>query len=111
MDRRAGTVLDYYLGRDAWSTARPGREGFWESSAGGYRIIGSPIWNFTGYRLGTELQRLVTVYRLPAGQVVWVMNVESDLDAAHEVSRRFPGASLPLAFRFGEISLVEAVLP
>lgn len=111
VDGRAGCVLDYYLGRDAPSTERPGRERFWESSAGGYRIIASPVWNFTPNSFSTELERLLEVYELRGRQVLWVMNVETETDFAAEESRRFPGSSIPLTVRSGEISLFEAVLP
>jgi hypothetical protein len=111
VDRRAGAVLDYYLGRNDRSTERPGREGFRESSAGGYRIFESPIWNFTAASFGGELERFRKVYGLPARAVVWVFNVESRVDFQAEVSRRFPEASLPPSIRSGGISLFAAVLP
>jgi len=111
VDDRAFIVLDYYLGRNSWSTRRPGLQRFWESSVGGYRVIGSWIWNFTGHQLGAELQRLAEVYRLPSHQVVWLINVESEIDPVPEVSRRFPEATFPVLRRFGDTSLIKVVLP
>jgi len=111
VDDRAFTVLEYYLGRNSWSMKRPGLQRFCESSVGGYRLVGSPTWNFTGHRLGVELERLVKVYRLPPHQVVWLINVESEIDPLPGVSEQFPGASFPLLRRFGDTSLVKVVLP
>jgi len=111
VDDRAFTVLDYYLGRNSWSARRPGLQRFWESSVGGYRVIGSWIWNFTGHQLGAELQRLAEVYRLPSHQVVWLINVESEIDPVPEVSGRFPGASFSVLRRFGDTSIIKVALP
>jgi 4-amino-4-deoxy-L-arabinose transferase-like glycosyltransferase len=111
MDLEAGRVIDYYLERKAWTMPGTGLQGLWESSAGGYRIVGSPIWNATEYILGIELQRFVEVYRIPAGQVIWVVHVGPRFDLSSSVSRRFPGAVLKRVSRSDEMSFVEAVLP
>ncbi len=111
MDLETGRILDYYLERKAWTALRTGLQGFWESSAGGYRIVGSPFWNASEYLLGNELQRFVEVYRIPAGQVIWLIHVGSDYNLSSVVSRRFPGAVFRLVSRFDEIAVVEVVLP
>lgn len=111
MDLETGRVLDYYLGRKAWTTPGTGLQDFWESSAGGYRIVGSPFWNATEYVLGNELRRFVEVYRIPAGQVIWVVHLGPGYDLSSAVSRRFPAAVLRRVSRLDEISFVETVLP
>jgi hypothetical protein len=110
MDLETGRILDYYLERKAWTALRTGLQGFWESSAGGYRIVGSPFWNASEYLFGNELQRFVEVYRIPAGQVIWLIHVGSDYNLSSAVSQRFPGAVFRLVSRFDEIAVVEAVL-
>lgn len=109
MDLEAGNILDYYL--EPKARTRTGLQGFWESSAGGYRVVGSQIWNATGYLLGKELQRFVEVYRIPAGQVIWVIHVGPRYDLSSAVSRPFPGAVLQRVSKLDEMSFVEAVLP
>ena len=111
MDLETGRILDYYLERKAWTALRTGLQGFWESSAGGYRIVGSPFWNASEYLLGNELLRFVEVYRIPAGQAIWLIHVGSDYNLSSVVSRRFPGAVFRLVSRFDEIAVVEVVLP
>ena len=111
MDLEAGRILDYYLGRKAWTRPGTGLQDFWESSAGGYRIVGSPIWNATEYVLGNELRRFVEVYRIPAGQVIWVIHVGPGYDLSSAVARRFPGAALRQVSRLDEMSFAEVVLP
>jgi hypothetical protein len=111
MDLETGRILDYYLERKAWTALRTGLQGFWESSAGGYRIVGLPYWNATEYMLGNELQRFVEVYRIPAGQVIWVIHIGPGYDLSSAVSRRFPGMVLRRVSRLDEMSFVEAVLP
>lgn len=111
MDLETGRVLDYYLGRKAWTTPGTGLQDFWESSAGGYRIVGSPFWNATEYVLGNELKRFIEVYRIPAGQVIWVVHLGPGYDLSSAVSRRFPGAVLRRVSKLDELSFVEAALP
>jgi hypothetical protein len=108
MDYETGNVLDYYLEPRAWTGT--GLQGFWESSAGGYRIVGSRTWNATGYILGKELQRFAEVYRIPAAQVIWIVRVGPGEDLSAAVSRRFPAAVLRLVST-RELSFVEARLP
>ena len=111
MDLETGRLLEYYLERKAWTMHGQGLQDFWESSAGGYRIRGTPMWNTTEYLLGNELQRFVDVYRIPAGQAIWVIHVGPGYNLASAVSRRFPGAVIRAASRLDELSFVEAVLP
>ena len=111
VDLETGRLLDYYLGRRAWTALGSGREGFWESPAGGYRIVGTPIWNATEYVLGNELKRLVEAYRLPSGQAIWVIHIGPGYDLSSAVSRPFPGAALRLVSKRDPMSFVEAVLP
>jgi hypothetical protein len=111
MDLETGRVLDYYLGRKTWTTPGTGLQDFWESSAGGYRIVGSPFWNATEYVLGNELKRFVEVYRIPAGHVLWVVHLGPGYDLSSAVSRRFPEAVLRRVSKLDEMSFVEAVLP
>ncbi len=111
MDLETGSILEYYLERKAGSIPRAGLQDFWESSAGGYRIVGAPFWNATEYVLGNELQRFVEVYRIPAGQLIWVIHIGPGYDPSAAVSRRFPGAVLRHVSRRDEMAFVEAVIP
>ena len=111
MDFEAGCILEYYLGQKGGTAPDPRLQDFWVSAAGGYRIVGSPIWNATEYVLGNELKRFVEVYRIPAGQAIWLIHVGPRYDLPSAVSRRFPGAALRRVSRSDEVSFVEAVLP
>jgi hypothetical protein len=111
MDQEAGLVLDYYLERKAWTIPGNGLQGFWEGSAGGYRLVGTRIWNATKYQLGNELQKFVEAYRLPAGQPIWVTHVGPNFDLPPAVSQHFPGAVVRRVSESDEMSFVEAVLP
>jgi hypothetical protein len=106
-DHRTGALLSYYLGKDHFNRLTPGRGGFWESHVGDYRLIGSPIWSFEAETFVPELRRLIEHYRLPAGQVLWVVQVGSAYLPAFELSRQYPAAVLPQTFRLEEISVVE----
>jgi hypothetical protein len=108
-DYETGNVLDYYLEPKAFTGTGP--RGFWESTAGGYRIVGSRNWNATGYVLARELQRFADVYRIPAGQVIWMVRVGSGADLPAAVSRQFPAAVLRRVSRTDELSFVGVVLP
>ncbi len=111
MDLETGRILEYYLAGKAGAMPRIGPQGFWESSAGGYRIVGSPMWNPTEYLLGNELRRFVEGYRIPAGQAIWLIHLGRRFNLSSAVSGQFPGAVFPLVSRRDEISFVEAVLP
>jgi hypothetical protein len=111
MDLEAGRIVTYYLGQKAWTTPGTGLQDFWESSAGGYRVVGSPIWNATPNVLGNELRRFVDTYRVSPGQVIWVIHVGPRYDLSSAVSRKFPAAVFRRVSKREELSFVEAVLP
>ena len=109
-DHRTGTVLAYYLGRAALNTERVGLGQFWESDAGGYCLIDSPRWDPAAEGFGDELERMILVYRLPAGQRLRVARLGSEFDAPAVLSRRLPDAVFPSARKFGDLSIVEVWL-
>jgi hypothetical protein len=110
-DNRTGALLSYYLGKDDFNRLIPGRGRFWESRVGNYRLIGSPIWSFDERTFVPELRRLIQEYRLPTGQVLWVVQIGSEYSPAFELSREYPAAVVPQTFRLEEISAVEMRVP
>ena len=109
-DHQTGTVLSYYLGRDAFNTDRAGLDSFRERNAGGYCLVDSPLWVPGAKGFGDELERMIRVYRLPAGQRLWVVCLGSDYDPAKVVSVRLPSAVFPSSLRFGNLSIIEVWL-
>jgi len=100
-DHRTAAVLTYYFGGYGLSDRRPGLS---------YRIVRSPVWAFDSESFGDEIERMVRVHRLSAGQRFWVIRLGSDPDVGREVSRRFPGASFTSAWTYGDISILEVWL-
>jgi hypothetical protein len=109
-DQRTGTVLSYYLGRDRLDTERRGLERFFESRAGGYCIVESPVWAPDPTAFPDELERMIRVYRLPAGQRLRVARLGFEYSSRSVLSGRFPDAIFPDSRNFGELSIVEVWL-
>jgi hypothetical protein len=110
-DHRTGALLSYYLGKDDVNVVGPGRARFWESRAGAYRLIGSPVWSFDGRALTLELRRLIQVYRLPVGQAVWVVQIGFEYTPASELSRHYSASIVSHGFKLEEVSFVEMRVP
>jgi hypothetical protein len=106
-DHRTGSVLSYYLGRDARNTERAGLEDFRERYTGGYCLVDSPVWAPDPKAFGDELERMIRVYRLPPGQRLRVARLGFEYDSARVLSSRFPDAIFPDSRNFGELSIVE----
>ncbi len=100
-DHRTAAVLTYYFGGYGLRDRRPGLS---------YRIVRSPVWAFDSGSFGDEIERMVRVHRLSAGRRFWVIRLGSDPGVGREVSRRFPGASFPSAWTYGDISILEVWL-
>jgi hypothetical protein len=108
VDDRTAALLEYYLGRKGFSTRRSGPDRFWESTPGNYCIVASPLWDPDAKTFVDEVIRMMSAYRLPAGQRLWVMHLGAPGDPTREFLRRFDGAVI--ADRFGDI-LVFQVWP
>jgi len=104
-DSRMGAALECYLGRDQFDTKRFGPANFWESDAGHYCVIGSPLWDPKPTILADEVERLIHVYRLPPGQPVWAVHLGPVRSPSAELNQRFRGAVLQR--QFGDLSLFE----
>lgn len=104
-DARMGALLGYYLGRGAFSTGRRGLERFWESNAGHYCIVVSRLWDPDARTFVDEIERMIRVYRVPAGQPFWVTHLGLPAEPTRELFRRFDGAVFPK--RFGEVLVFE----
>jgi len=100
-DHRTAAVLTYYFGGYGLIGRRPGLS---------HRIVRSPVWAFDPGSFGDEVERMVRVHRLSAGQRFWVICIGSDLDVGREVSRRFPGASFLSAWTYCDILILEVWL-
>jgi len=94
-DARMEALLGYYLGRGAFSTGRRGIEHFRESSPAQYCIVASPLWDPDARTFVDEVERMIRVYRVPAGQPVWVTRLGLEGDPTRELFRRFDGAVFP----------------
>jgi hypothetical protein len=104
-DSRMGALLGYYLGRGEFSTVRTVLEPFWESDTGHYCIVVSRIWDPDARTFVDEIERMIKVYRVPAGQPFWVTHLGLPADPTRELFRRFDGGVIPA--RFGEVLLFE----
>jgi hypothetical protein len=109
-DHRTGTVLSYYLGRDALNTERAALESFRERNAGNYCLVDTPLWSPDPKGFGDELERMIRVYRLSAGQRLWVVRLGSEYDPASVLSLRLPDSVFPTRLRFGDLSIIEVWL-
>lgn len=100
-DHRTAAVLTYYFGGYGLSDRRPGLS---------YRIVRSPVWAFDSERLGAEVDRLIRIYRLSAGQRFWIVRLGLEDDPTAALSRRLPAAVFSGVGRFGDILIVEVLL-
>ena len=94
-DFQTGTVLRYYFNRDGMSS---------------YRLVRSPMWAPDPLEFGVEIERMVRVHHLSAGQRFWVIGIGSVPDAGQDLMRRFPNAAFLPAWRSGEIWILEVRL-
>ncbi len=99
-DRQTGSVIRYYLGAYGPS-AGPPRD---------YRIVRSPVWASDPEKLGEEIERLIGIYRLSAGQRLWMIRLSLEDDSMAALVRRVPAAAFSVVGRFGDILIVEVRL-
>ena len=109
-DYRTGAILTYYLGRERLGMERQGLDSFWESDAGGYCIVRSPLWTPEPKTLEDEIEKMIALYGLSAGQRFWVIRLGLEFDPKRELSRRLPNAVFPASWRFGDLSILEVWL-
>lgn len=95
VDSQTSAVLRYYLNRDG---------------LGSYLVVRSPMWAPDSRTFGDEVERMIRVHRLSAGQRFWIIRVSSDFDASRELARRFSSAASLSVSRFGDISILEVQL-
>ncbi len=100
-DHGTGAVLRYYLGVAGSGAEKP---------AENYRIVRSPLWAPDPSRFSDEVERVIRVYRLSAGQRLWVIRLGSEDDSYEELFRRLPAAAVSESRRFGDILIVEVLL-
>jgi len=108
-DSRMGAVLRYYLGRNELSTETYVPERFWESNAGNYCLIASPLWDPGSKAFVDEAERMIQVYGGSVGQHFWVAHLGSVGDPTMELFRRFDGTVV--RNRVGDLSLFEVWRP
>ena len=108
-DSRLGSVLRYYLGRNELSTETYVPERFWESSAGSYCLIASPLWEPGAKAFVDEAERMIQVYGGSVGQHFWVAHLGSVGDPTMELVRRFDGTVVRKGI--GDLSLFEVWRP
>ncbi len=99
-DRQTGAVLRYYLGE----------YGSYTDSRRGYRVVRSPVWASDAEKLGDEIERLIGIYRLRAGERFWMIRLGLEDDPTAALARRLPGAVFSVVGRFGDILIVEVRL-
>jgi Dolichyl-phosphate-mannose-protein mannosyltransferase len=100
-DYGTGAVLRYYLGVDGSRTER---------SADNYRIVRSPMWAPDPKRFGGEIERVIRMYRLSAGQGLWVVRLDSGHEADLELTRRLPPSLVSESHQFGDVSIIDVLL-
>lgn len=99
-DRQTGAVLRYYFD-EYGSSDGPGRD---------YRLVRSPVWSSDPERLGEEVERLIKIYRLSAGQRFWMIRLALQDDSAAALARRVPAAAFSVVGRFGDLLIIEVRL-
>jgi hypothetical protein len=93
-DYSTGLVLRHYLG---------------DSGSGGYRLANSLLWDPAPRTFADEVERLVRVHHLSAGQRFWVVRAGADA-GLREVPERFSTATSSSAWEFGDIRILEVQL-
>ena len=99
-DGQTGAVLGYYFGAHGSSAPRS-RE---------YRMVRSPVWASDPEKIGEEVERLIRIYRLSAGQRFWMIRLGLERDPTAALARQFPAALFSVVGRFGDIFIVEVRL-
>ena len=111
VDSRTAALLGFSLSPQEHDATAERPDRFRERTAGGYRILSSPIWRFDGQAFSAELRRALAARALSRGEPVWLFQADWGYNAAAEISRISPGASFPYFRRFDRIALTEALLP
>jgi Dolichyl-phosphate-mannose-protein mannosyltransferase len=99
-DRQTGAVLRYYFGAYG-SSDGPGLD---------YRLVRSPVWASDPERLGEEVERLIRIYRLSAGQRFWMIRLGVEDGSTAALARRVPAADFSVVGRFGDLLIIEVRL-
>jgi hypothetical protein len=73
-------------------------------------MVRSPVWASDPEKLGEEVERLIRIYRLSAGQRFWMIRLGPDDDSTAALARRVPAAVFAIVGRFGDILIVEVRL-
>ena len=94
-DFQTGTVLRYYFDRHG---------------ARNYRLVRSPMWSPDPRTFGDEVERMIRVHRLTAGQMFWVIRIGSEVDASQDVLRKLPNATALSTRSFGDLLILEVRL-
>jgi hypothetical protein len=74
------------------------------------RLVRSPVWASDPEKLGDEVERLIRIYRLAAGQRFWMIRLGLDDDTAAALARRVPAAAFSVVGRFGDLLIIEVRL-
>jgi 4-amino-4-deoxy-L-arabinose transferase-like glycosyltransferase len=75
IDSQTTVLQRRYLGQDQITSQFPApKDKFTELSYGGYRVVSSPLWNFTAHGFWSELREMKQQYGLGPGTWVWVVD-------------------------------------